>query len=108
MSEYSLCLAIVLIAILGINMYVKRGLQGRYKDAVTGVTTAASAKTQYEPYYLVSENIMDRSLTTNKVGQETVKRTISSEPATMKSTTTESAGTVGAELEEGSTVIEVK
>ncbi len=108
LSEYSLCLAIILIAILGINIYVKRGLQGRYKDVVKDMTNAASAKAQYEPYYVDVNSTVNRSLTVEKTGKETVTTSISAEPATMSSKSTESTGKVGTELEEGSTITEVK
>ncbi len=32
LTEYSICLAIILIALITMNVYVKRGLQGRYYD----------------------------------------------------------------------------
>lgn len=72
-SEYSLFLAIVLIAIIAMNAYIKRGLQGRYKDVadlpmkaiasqVASAKTAKSipasyvAPTQYEPSYADTKN----------------------------------------------------
>lgn len=66
-SEYSLFIAIVLIALIVMNVYVKRGLQGRYADvadmptgyinATVGGVLAESnyvIPTQYEPYYVES------------------------------------------------------
>lgn len=56
-SEYSLCVAIVLIAAIAINVYVKRGLQGRYRDAMDAaieavrVNSVRTVNGQYEPYY---------------------------------------------------------
>lgn len=58
-SEYSLFLAIVLIAIVAMNVYVKRGLQGRYADVADSTISTLRAKagpnisvpSQYEPYY---------------------------------------------------------
>ncbi len=76
-SEYTLLLAIVLVAIISMHIYVKRGLQGRYADEadslwigvkqVVNAQVAKGEKTpaeavkllkypQYEPYYLDSEN----------------------------------------------------
>ncbi len=51
LTEYSICLAVILIAVITINVYVKRGLQGRYKDLTDYTTTAALAPKEYEPYY---------------------------------------------------------
>lgn len=51
LTEYSICLATVLLLLVTINVYIKRGLQGRYKDVTDYATTAISAKKQYEPYY---------------------------------------------------------
>jgi uncharacterized protein (UPF0333 family) len=50
-SEYSICVAIIILAIVVIQVYVKRGLQGRYADVVDFATTKAQANRQYEPYY---------------------------------------------------------
>lgn len=55
-SEYTLFIAIAFIAILTMNVYVKRGLQGRYADGAdlaTGYLSTQVGKdvSQYEPYY---------------------------------------------------------
>lgn len=50
-SEYSICVAIIILAIAVMQVYVKRGLQGRYADVVDFATTKAQAHNQYEPYY---------------------------------------------------------
>lgn len=55
-AEYSILIALVVGAAVAMQVYVKRGLQARVKDAVdyTGNTTASGLtfKTkQYEPYY---------------------------------------------------------
>ena len=60
--EYSILIALVVGAAIAMQTYVKRGLQGRVKDAVdytgnnttTGETTTFTG-TQYEPYYAQSE-----------------------------------------------------
>lgn len=51
LTEYSICLAVVLIALITMNFYVKRGLQGRYKDLADYTMAKAHALRQYEPYY---------------------------------------------------------
>lgn len=72
LTEYSICLAIVLIALITMNFYVKRGLQGRYKDLTDYTTAKALALRQYEPDYKESEytNVMGRKIigTTISVG----------------------------------------
>jgi len=88
LTEYSICLAIVLIALISMNFYVKRGLQGRYKDGtdyawakVAEIVKADSTLTeerknklleypQYEPDYKESEY-------TNALGRKIIGTTIS-------------------------------
>lgn len=51
-AELSICLAVILAACLGMQTYIKRGLQGRYKDTVDNMTEQVpGAMPQYEPYY---------------------------------------------------------
>jgi len=64
-AEYAVLIAIVVGAIVTMQVYVKRGFQGKIKDAVdyTGDTAGTTVGTdtftfsadQYEPYYTVSE-----------------------------------------------------
>lgn len=72
-AEYSVCLALVLAALLGMQIYVKRGLQGRYKELVDhAAKQAASAAqlttnpTQYEPYYVQDQFTVSQSKITNE------------------------------------------
>ena len=56
-SEVSILLSLVVIGLIGMQVYVKRGLQARYKsavDAAVDMTCSASNVEflrQYEPYY---------------------------------------------------------
>ena len=56
-SEICILLFVVVVALVGIQLYVKRGLQARYKTSVDAAVTmalvAANAGVyrQYEPYY---------------------------------------------------------
>ncbi|MBI3991049.1 MAG: hypothetical protein HY350_02760 [Candidatus Omnitrophica bacterium] len=63
-AEYSIVIAIVIAAAVAMQTYVKRGLQGRVRDAVdtTGNTNGAVTFTgaQYEPYYINSDANIDR------------------------------------------------
>ncbi|MBI3991047.1 MAG: hypothetical protein HY350_02750 [Candidatus Omnitrophica bacterium] len=98
-SEYSLCVAIVLIAAIAINVYVKRGLQGRYRDVTDAaiqavrVNAGRTVNSQYEPYYAdVRTNIdiprnlstiIDRNrVTRNLAATSTTVNTVSSEGGT--------------------------
>lgn len=83
-AEYVIVLGLVVGAVVAMQTYVKRGLQGRIKDVVdktddngTGVFTTA----QYEPYYTDSNFDVDRgnneSETMNTGGD--VARTLASE-----------------------------
>jgi len=51
LTEYSICLVIIVMTLMGMQLYVKRGLQGRLKDMVDETTRNVSAPRQYEPYY---------------------------------------------------------
>lgn len=55
LSEYSLLIAIVLVTLIAMNVYVKRGLLGRYRDLVDFTARTATAQRQYEPYYVESQ-----------------------------------------------------
>jgi hypothetical protein len=66
-AEYVVVLGLIVAAVLAMQTYIKRGLQGRIKDAVdfadqgnqnaeTGVNaTVQFSRDQYEPYYLQSQ-----------------------------------------------------
>jgi hypothetical protein len=57
--EYAIGLAAVLLAVVAMVTYVKRGLSGRYHDVVRTAASSAGAQ-QYEPYYY-SSNFTVRS-----------------------------------------------
>lgn len=92
-AEYSVLIALVIGAAIVMQIYVKRGLQGRVRDGVdyapavepiAGKTLDFSTK-QYEPYYIDSdanvvsnryynENIVTRGETTRAGINEETKR----------------------------------
>lgn len=96
-AEYSILIALVIAAAVAMQTYVKRGLQGRVKDAVdtkgqavtldsdTGTTLTFSGQ-QYEPYYQDSNTEQTSSKNTNEVtaanGQ--IGRTLSSDTQAVK------------------------
>lgn len=56
-AEYAILIGLIVAVAIAMQTYVKRGLQGRVKDAVdtlaSGTSDIGSTK-QYEPYYLES------------------------------------------------------
>ena len=75
LAEVSLLLSLVAAALVGMQAYIKRGLQARYKSAVDGaVATAVEAggqkgMLQYEPYYRDEHS----SITSKQATQESFK-----------------------------------
>lgn len=71
-AEYAIVIGLVIAAIVAMQIYVKRALQGKVKDAVDykepGDTITGTSK-QYEPYY--SESAM----TSSRVASEQAKVT---------------------------------
>lgn len=62
LAEYALIFSIVLAALITMQTYVKRGLQGRFKDATDEVIVSLreakgnlNLPLQYEPYYTASK-----------------------------------------------------
>ena len=58
MAEYAIVLTVVVGAIIAMQLYVKRGLQGKVKDATDNVGSGLGLPqntNQYEPYYASSD-----------------------------------------------------
>ncbi|MFA5346487.1 MAG: hypothetical protein WC315_09475 [Candidatus Omnitrophota bacterium] len=56
-AEYAIVIGLVIAAIVAMQVYVKRGIQGKVKDAVDykdSSDTVTGTTTQYEPYYTQS------------------------------------------------------
>ena len=68
-AEYAILIGLVVGAVIAMQVYVKRGLQGRMRDAVdhvgangdVGGTDLAFTSAQYEPYYLQSTATTDQT-----------------------------------------------
>lgn len=67
-AEYVIVLGLIVAAVIAMQTYVKRGFQGRIKDAVDYVDQGGQAGNavtfatkQYEPYYLESSFSTERS-----------------------------------------------
>ena len=58
-AEYAIVIGLVIAAAVAMQVYVKRGLQGKVKDATDYVDSDAATvlgnTTQYEPYYQGSD-----------------------------------------------------
>ncbi len=78
--EYALLFAVVVGALVAIQVYVKRTLQARYRAVVDAAAVAISAPTQYEPYY--------RSETS--AAMEDTQQTLTSAPGGQLTTATRS------------------
>ena len=51
LAEYAILLGVVVVALITMQAYARRGLQARYRTVVDGAMKAIRAPTQYEPYY---------------------------------------------------------
>lgn len=63
-GEYALVFAIILGAIVAMQTYVKRGIQGRVKagtDYMARETNTVGDVTQYDPYYYTSDYATQRT-----------------------------------------------
>ncbi len=54
LAEYAILIGIVITSLVGIEVYVKRGLQAKYKSVVDLAGESVGIK-QYEPYYVKTE-----------------------------------------------------
>lgn len=73
LTEYAVVLTVVIMAFVGMQLYVKRGLQARHRGGVQHIfsdirqeTGKADITSQYDPYYL------DSSITENRTSDVTV------------------------------------
>ncbi|MDP3042656.1 MAG: hypothetical protein Q8N62_08070 [Candidatus Omnitrophota bacterium] len=73
-AEYAILIALIIAAAVGMQTYVKRGLQGRVKEAVNHTGTAQDVGgvnltftgNQYEPYYAESDTKVRSERTANE------------------------------------------
>jgi Flp pilus assembly pilin Flp len=62
-AEYALLISLVVAAVIAMQTYAQRTIQGRIRDAAAFLTNATSAignTVQYEPYYLETDYDIDR------------------------------------------------
>ncbi len=77
-AEYAIVIALIIGAVIAMQIYVKRGLQGRMKDATDYVATETSelgATKQYEPYYSEQSMTSAQKSTTDIEAQEGASKT---------------------------------
>jgi len=86
-AEYAILIAIVVGAVVAMQVYVRRGLQARVKDAVDKTEGDIFTTKQYEPYYVdtsidstrdvkVTENIQAGGSATKTIeGEDVSSRT---------------------------------
>ena len=92
MAEYAIVLTVVVTAIVAMQIYVKRGLQGKVKDVTDNVGFGlqdAGYKTvtgQYEPYYASTDYQVGQDQSVKEAYETggTVARTSQSEKSTRK------------------------
>jgi len=96
-AEYSILIALVIAAAVAMQVYVKRGIQGRMKDAVDhrpDVSLGDDAGTitfktgQYEPYYTES----NATVTSNRSYQENIGARGTTNRTGLNETTTRETG----------------
>jgi hypothetical protein len=103
-AEYVIVLGLVVGVVIAMQTYIKRGLQGRVKEAVDftdqgGQTVATDvvqfSGNQYEPYYLESSFNSNRSSNENENLQTggSVVKTLTSESSDRTGTQTIKLGT---------------
>ena len=65
LAEYAILVFLVIAAVVGMQVYLKRGLQARFKTFVDGAGNYVGLR-QYEPYYIDS-NITTQQLQKTKI-----------------------------------------
>lgn len=89
-AEYAILIGLVVAALIAMQTYVKRGLQGRMRDAsdsLTAGTSGIGSTNQYEPYYL------EQDTTTSTTGSENENTAVGGAITRSQNTTTGRTGT---------------
>ncbi|MFH1441999.1 MAG: hypothetical protein ABIH18_08180 [Candidatus Omnitrophota bacterium] len=111
-AEYAILIAVVVGAVVAMQIYVRRGLQGRVKDVVDftgdakiksadGTETDLFSTTQYEPYYVSSAAKSDNlsSVTEDMQKGGSITKTIEGEEVSRMSRKQEIGWDANADLE---------
>ena len=100
-AEYVIILGLVVGAVVAMQVFVKRGLNGRIRDAVkhvdNGGTTTIFTGEQYEPYYMAGSNFNTAS---NSNESETGSQGSAINRTSNDSTTRNGSQNIGAAEEE--------
>jgi len=84
-AEYAIVIGLVIAAAVAMQVYVKRSLQAKVKDAADYNDSAATMlkTTQYEPYYLESDltNTRSESSKQNTATGGAITRTLTNDEA---------------------------
>lgn len=93
-AEYAIVIGLVIGAAVAMQVYVKRGIQGKVKDAVNHVwedDTVTGTTTQYEPYYLsqdVGSTRVGTTQSTTSIGGGVIREIIADEVSGRTGSTT--------------------
>ena len=98
LAEYALLITIIVAAIAGMQIYVKRGLQAKYKSFVDGTGNMVGIK-QYEPYYNQSEEIIDLEYVTTYTYKQEGRLTRETDHAVTRGVTVTEGFDIGADDE---------
>lgn len=99
-AEYAILIALVVGAVVAMQTYAQRALQGRLRDAAVkfvGDTSSLGETIQYEPYYLNQRTRADKAQTDLDTYQQqtrslvTYKRTASVDQTTFNNATIDSS-----------------
>lgn len=96
-AEYAILIGVIVAAAIAMQIYVRRGMQARIKDAVDFAKTGDddsggylySNETQYEPYYMETS----KSVTTTQ--ESTVGEALQAGGGVIKSVTSEAVARTG-------------
>lgn len=99
-AEYAVVIALIIGAVIAMQTYVKRGLQGRMKDATDKIATDTAelgATKQYEPYYTDQAVDVASKSTVEKTTAEGAAKTAKTDDTSTRQGFYESKDTSGAD-----------
>ncbi len=87
-AEYSICVALVIAALLGMQILVRVTLGGKYKDLMDFTTKQASSLSLYNPYYIEDEyKVVQSQITDEDIkGGGVVRRDFTEDEVSVKGT----------------------